>query len=408
MQITELLNIILVLAGFCILSLILAKMLRLDQTLSALMCGVFASIFIPWLGIETGIRAHNIHDLVFYLILPVLIFESAWHLKPHLLKRWLTPILSLATIGSVLSCFIVAVISYYAIGYPNYFTWPAALLLGAMLAATDPVSVVALLKKEQASDDLTTLVEGESLFNDATAIVLFSILLAYATDGEAAELNWLSQLSVFVQTFIGGIFIGAILGLLSAIFILFIGQNSAANIILLFTAFVSMYIAEHIVHVSGILAVMTTALLSRRLLKDQHDRLLADTAATWQWLGLFFNTLIFFLMGLVILFEMFTQQWLAILIAIFASLVARTISVSSVSALLRLTPCTISIQTQKILIWGGLRGAIAVVLVLSLPTSLPYWWELQSMVLGCVLFSIIVQGTTVSPLLKTGNSSLRE
>lgn len=177
---------------------------------------------------------------------------------------------------SCLTAGVVAAILYYGIGSPGGFPWMAALLAGAILAATDPVAVVSSLKRLDAPEDLTALVEGESLF----------------------------------------------------------------------------------------------------------------------------NALIFVLMGLVITFEMFSAQWLAIAIAIPASLIGRALAVFSCGAMTRPLARPIPMGWQYILVWGGLRGAIAVVLVLSLPTSLPYWWTIQSMVFGVVLFSLLVQGTTTGPLIR--------
>jgi len=364
---------------------------------------VLAGLFLPWLEIDTGIRASNIHDLVFYIILPVLIFEAAWHLKPSLLKRWLSPILLLSTLGMLVSCAVVATALYFAMAEPTGFPWIAALLAAAILAATDPIAVVSSLKNLNAPDELTTLVEGESLFNDASALVLFGVILSFSINSNAHLDS--TFLSLFLVTFLGGLLVGGLLGLAAAILTLLINQSSASNILLVLLAFSSFFVAEHLFHVSGIMSVVSAAIVSKTLLREHEQPLLSDVLSTWNWLALFFNALIFVLMGLVITFDMFSQQWLAIAIAIPAALLGRLLAVFGCNLLSGRFIRPIPLGWRYILVWGGLRGAIAIVLVLSLPIELPYWWTIQSMVFGVVLFSMLVQGNTTQMLIKRYASS---
>jgi Na+:H+ antiporter len=404
MSVNVLMGQILFLSGFVLLGLVIHRLVRLDLTLSCLSSGVIAGLLIPVFGIDTGVRANNIHDLVFYIILPILVFEAAWHIKPSVLKNWLPPILLLATVGVVISALIVAAITYYLINEPAGFPWQAALLTGAILAATDPIAVVAALKKLKASEELSTLIEGESLFNDATAVVIFGAMLSVAvhaaTTADASADAQSAFFGVFITVFLGGLMVGAVVGLVGAILVLLLADESASSIVLLILSFVSFYLAEHIFHVSGILSVMNAAIVSRVLLKEHEQKFLGGVVNTWNWIGLLFNALIFVLMGLVITFDMFTEQWLAIAIAIGAALVARAFSVFSCGVLTRPMLRPLPLQWQYLLIWGGLRGAIAIVLVLSLPVDLPYWWTIQSMVFGVVLFTLLIQGTTMGPLIK--------
>lgn len=395
---------ILFLLSFVLAGLLIHRISRIELTLSCLLAGVIAGILVPLLNVDTGIRASNIHDLVFYIVLPVLIFEAAWHIQPGIMKKWLLPILLLATVGVMVSCVTVAVIVYYLIGEPTGFPWEAALLTGAILAATDPIAVVATLKKLKAPKDLATLIEGESLFNDATAVVLFGVVLMFATaqvdvsaSAEGVEQNYFV---LFVTVFLGGLLVGALMGVAGALLVKLLVNDSASSVVLLFLAFASFYVAEHLLHVSGILSVMNAAIVSRVLLKKYETTFISGIVATWDWLGLLFNALIFVLMGLVITFDMFTQQWLAIAIAIAAALSARLLAVLTCGALSKATPRPLPMSWQYILFWGGLKGAIAIVLVLSLPLSLPYWWTIQSMVFGVVLFTLLVQGSTSGFVIK--------
>jgi len=389
---------VLFLALLCAVGFLLHRVTRADATLMSLLAGVLGALALPFLGLDTGIRANNIKDLVFYVILPILIFGAAWHLKPVLLRKWILPIVLMATLGVLISFVVIAAGAYYGIGHPVGFPWIAALLLGAILAATDPVAIVAALERFRAPVDLTTIVEGESLLNDATAVVLFSAVLSIALSmsDTAVAVNYLQIcIEFFIEAF-GGLAIGSALATVTVALILYVGGISSATVLLLLLAFGSFYVAEHFFHLSGILSVMAAAITAKILL----DRYCEDKAlehnieASWEWLALFFNSLIFVLMGLVLNFTMFVDQWLAIIIAIVAMLVSRAIVVFGVGGITQFTRNKVPFGWQLIMAWGGLRGAIAIVLVLSLPTSLPYWWTIQSMVFGAVLFTLVVQGLT--------------
>jgi CPA1 family monovalent cation:H+ antiporter len=382
---------ILALGGLTLIGLLVNKFLRLELTLACLLVGFLAGLSLGYVNFDTGIRADNLQQIVFFIILPVLIFEAAWHLKPALLKKWLLPVLLLATVGVLISTFITGGLLYVGIGHTQGFPWIAALLTGAILAATDPVAVISQLRSAKAPDDLTTLFEGESLFNDASAVVLFMIVIGIATQmGDAQG----SYIGFFSLVFIGGMVFGLIAGLVTSALVLLIGSSVASRFILVFSTFAIFYIGEHILHVSGIMAVMIAAIVVKFSLKEVEDTVAFAIAETWEWLGLFLTNVLFVIMGLVITVAMFKEQWLAMLLAIIAVLVARVIAVKVSCGISSLLGKPVSSNWQILLMWGGLRGAIAIALVLSLPISLPYWWTIQSMVFGVVVFSLLVQGTT--------------
>ncbi|SDJ28299.1 sodium/proton antiporter, CPA1 family [Ferrimonas sediminum] len=390
---------LLALVGLAITGLLLGRVLHLERTLACLLVGFVAGLSLAYLPFDTGIRAHNLKELIFFIVLPVLIFEAAWHLKPGLLQQWLAPVLLLATLGVIISCLVTAALLYLGINHPQGFPWVAALLAGAILAATDPVAVVSQLRRLDAPQGLTTVFEGESLFNDASAVVLFSFILGFALDG-GSPLS-LSAITTFAKMFFGGLVAGGAVGVMAAWFARYSAAAPVTMVLMLFSAFGSFYLAEHLLHWSGILAVMACAIAFRISLNGIEHTIAAGASAGWEWLGLAFTSVLFVIMGLVITLDMFVERWLAMLIAVAAALVGRTLAVISCAWLTRgRRGGTLTLKWQLLLVWGGLRGAIAIALVLSLPVQLPYWWTIQAMVFGVVLFSLLVQGTSNARLLE--------
>lgn len=380
--------------------LILARLTRIDKTLCCLGGGFVAGLLVAPLGLDTGIRAGNVQDVVFYLLLPPLLFQAAWHISPAMLRRWIVPILVFATLGVAISVAVSAGLMYAGINHPG-FPWMAALLTGAILAATDPISVVNLLRSEQAPEDVATLVEGESLLNDAAAAVLYAAILGLAVSSGSATSSP-AVVGALTSHIFGGIVAGIAFGLIAAILVLFFKSSVLANLILVVSAFGSFYVAQELLGLSGIITVVITALVARSGLRDFEQPFLQGTEITWDWLGDAFIALVFTLMGLVIVPAMFVDQWLAIVIAIVSALVARAATVYSCAPLssLLMRHDDMPANWKPLLVWGGLRGAIAIALVLTLPVQLPYWYTIQSMVFGVVLFNLLIQGTTCRPLVR--------
>lgn len=375
--------------------LVLARILHIDYALGCLAAGVLAGLLPPVIDYDAVLRAYNLNQLVFFVVLPVLIFEAAWQLDPRALKRWLGPVLLLAILGVAVFTVIAATLLYYGTHHPAGFPWTAALLTGAALATTDPVAVVAKLRSRGAGEDLLILMEGESLFNDTAAIVLFGLVLGLATHSvEGAAQPFGGAMLHFAWSFIGGLALGALCGLATVALVLFLRAVGSALMILVLAAFGSFYLAEQIAGVSGILAVMMCAIVARAGLQLREKDRLVGAAFTWEWLALALTGLVFVIMGLTITFEMFGQHWFAMLIAIAAALGGRALAIFTVAPLARFVGPPISKPWRLLLGWGSLRGVIAIALALSIPTQLPYWWTVQSMVFGVVLFSLLVQGTS--------------
>ncbi|KGJ90785.1 cation:proton antiporter [Colwellia psychrerythraea] len=399
MNIHMIVSITLLLLAVGVLAIVLARFIRIPYTLLLVILGFILSLFTVAFGIDTGVRASNFQDLMLFILLPVLIFEAAFALNTQLLLKYLPNVLTLATLGLIISTVVIAVFLYFGIDHPG-FPFIAALLTGVVISATDPVAVVGQLKALKAPDDLNVLIEGESLFNDATAIVLFSIILSIALGQSEPDLT--SAVLTFCNVFFGGIIVGSVLGFFIALLVKLIEISVPHMVVItLFLAYGTFYIAEHLFHVSGIVAVMFAALLFKKYAHTQLKAIHAGLHNIWESLGFIANIFVFVLLGLVVSLNMFTQMWLAILFAIVGAFIARIIAVYFSVWLNQATVGqAINPKYPAIMIWGGLRGAVTIALVLSLPTELPYWWTIQSIGFGIVLFTLIIQATTTPLLVK--------
>ena len=209
----------------------------------------------------------------------------------------------------------------------------------------------------------------------------------------------------FSKVFFGGIIVGVLLGGFAALLVKLIEISVPHMVVItLFLAYGTFYIAEHLFHVSGIVAVMFAALLFKKYAHEQLKEVHLGLHNIWESLGFIANIFVFVLLGLVVSLNMFTQMWLAILLAIVGAFIARVIAVYFSVWLNHVTVGQpINPKYPAIMIWGGLRGAVTIALVLSLPTELPYWWTIQSIGFGIVLFTLIVQATTTPLLVKKLN-----
>ncbi|MFB3083071.1 MAG: cation:proton antiporter [Gammaproteobacteria bacterium] len=375
----------------------LTERIRVPFSAVLVVIGFVGSEVLVAAGFDTGVRWENFHALIFYVFLPVLIFEAAFRLDFRSLLKDLIPIVLLAVPFMVLAAAITAVIVYYGIAHPSGFPWIAALITGALLSATDPVSVLALLKTTKAPERLNILLEGESLFNDATAIVLFSILIALVlSPGEAT--SWQGAVGEFLLVCFGGLACGALFGALAYALMAAFRQPVIKGVITVLLVYFAYLIAEVLLQVSGVMAVLAAGLtlgeMTRRRGESREWRFVEDL---WEFAGYIANALIFLLAGVTITVVMFTSHWLAMLIGIVAVLIARVVVVFGLLGPMSRLPGmkAIPLSHQVVLTWGGVRGAVTLALALSLPLALDPWFTIQSIAYGVVLFTLFVQSTTI-------------
>jgi CPA1 family monovalent cation:H+ antiporter len=328
-------------------------------------------------------------QLILGLLVPPLIYEAAFQVKAKDLFRDLAPIISLAIPGVLLTTFLVGGVLYWG----TNFSLVSALLFGSLIAATDPVAVVALFRSLGVPKRLQLLIEGESLFNDGTAIVVFNLMVTIAVTG---YFNLPASILNFFLVSGGGLIIGLVLGLLISLAISMIDNPLIETTLTSVLAFGSYIVAEQF-HVSGVLAVVAAGIVSGNLGPSRMSpttRILAFNF--WEYAAFLANSFVFLLIGLQIDLNILITDWNAILWAILAVLVARAASIYGLSWI----GSGIPIRYKHILYWGGLRGAISLALALSLPASLgDQRTVIQSMAFGVVLFTLLIQGSTMKPLI---------
>ena len=379
----------------------LADKIRIPFSIVLVLTGYIGSeVTISVFDVDTGIRWDNFKTIIFYIILPILIFQSAIEINLKTLLRNFLPILIMAIPLMILSTIVTAVGLYKGIDHVTGFPWIAALITGALLSATDPASVISLLKKANAPERLRVLLEGESLFNDATAIVLFSILISIATHSQDST-SWTMLLIRFSEVFFGGLLSGIAIGFIAFRIIKLLDNQQSFVIISILSAYSSFILAEDVLHFSGVIAVLACGLTLGAVSVGQFSET-SFANQLWSLLAKIAESLIFILAGITITLGMFIDQWLAILIGIAAVIFARIVIIFGTFPFLSLLPGiqAVSLQQQTILVWGGVRGTVTLALALSLPLALDYWYTIQSIAYGVVIFTLFSQTMTLPILLK--------
>jgi len=365
--------------------------------------GFVGSELLVSLDVDTGIRYDSFHDLIIFVFLPLLIFEAAFKIDAKQLFKNLLIILFFAIPVMLFSTVVVAVMVYYGIGHPTGFPWIAALLTGALLAATDPVAVLAIMRKAGVSERLCLLIEGEALFNDATAIVTFSIFL-YIAQHPMENISVIDASLRFMVVFFGGSIIGLFIGFAFLFLSRLLQDFVQQAIVTLIAAYISYLVAQQWLNVSGVMSVLVTAMVLGRVIHhdfQEHDKS-SFVDDFWTFNVYVAESLMFLLMGVTITLGMFADNWLAMLIGIAAVLIARAVGIMGGVRLISFIPSVerISMGEQRLMFVGGLRGAVTLALALSLPLELDYWWTVQSIAFGVVIFTLFVQAPLLNPLLR--------
>lgn len=382
--------------------------LRLPTTIGVMIISLVLSIsliFLSYVGFDFTPHAENIlgqidfDDALMQGMLSYLLFAGALHVNLEDLARqkWLIGIL--ATLGVVLSTFIIGSLVWLSFGWLDIqLPYIYCLLFGALISPTDPIAVLAILRTAGAPRSLETKITGESLFNDGVGVVVFILIASIAVSGENVTAH--SVILLFIEEAIGGIVFGLLTGFIVYRMLARV-DNYQVEILLTLALVTGGYSLASIIHVSGPIAVVVAGLMI-----GNHGRLFAMSDLTrehldtfWELVDEILNAVLFVLIGLEVLiiqmnFDLFTAGF----ITVFIVLLGRFISVGLPVRILRKYR-EFSSHAIKILTWGGLRGGISVALALSLPPG-----NEREIILTItyfvVVFSIIFQGLTISSLIK--------
>ncbi|MCH7857202.1 MAG: cation:proton antiporter [Gemmatimonadetes bacterium] len=347
-------------------------------------------------------------DVVFFVLLPTLIFEAAFKLDARTLRENLAGVLLLAVPGLILSTGLIAGMLVLA----TPLGWFEALLLGSILSATEHMGITSLLRRLGAPKRLTILVEGESLFNDATAIVLARILTGILLAGVVANGSVVFQGGLeFFVVFFGGMLLGWACAVLVGMILGRVDGDAFIEVTLTTVlAYVSFLVAEVVLGVSGVMATVVAGVLIGGWGKAKISPSIADYLERfWGYMSMVANALIFLMVGLAVDLGALADSLPLLLVVIVAMLASRAVVVfglvPGIGRLPEYDP--IGRGHQTVMFWGGLRGALALAVALSLPDfgrEVAGFGDLNqvivALVMGAVLFSLLVQGLTIEALVR--------
>ena len=381
--------------------------LRLPATIGVMLISLVFSICIillKYLGLDFTLQAEHIlnsidfDDTLMHGMLSYLLFAGALHVNLEDLakQKWL--IASLATFGILVSTFIIGTLTWLTIGMLGLdISYIYCLLFGALISPTDPIAVLAILRSAGAPKSMETKITGESLFNDGVGVVVFILISGIAISG--ADISMGSVVILFLEEAVGGAAYGLILGGITY-WMLRRVDNYQVEILLTLALVTGGYALATALHVSGPIAVVVAGLMI-----GNHGRLLAMSDITrehldtfWELVDEILNAILFVLIGLEVLIIHFDLSsaiagFLAILIVLLGRFASVGLPITFMRKYKEFSPHAI-----KILTWGGLRGGISVALALSLPAS-PEREIILTITYFVVIFSILVQGLTISKLI---------
>ncbi len=390
---------ILILLAIAILVVGIAKKIKQPDTIALVLVGLILGITsfpIPLINqAEAFITQSSVFQVIIIsLFLPILLGDATLKLPFHDLYEQKKTVIGMALGGTFLSFVIIGFSGHYLLGLPI----AVAFTFAALMSATDPISVLSIFKSAGVSKKLSTIMEGESLLNDGIAIVLFQIASVYLLT--YIEMGWAgigSGVLLFLKFALGGILVGVVLGFIFSQVIRFYDDYPFEIAVSALLFFGSYFIAEHF-HVSGVIAVVAGGFVfgdygGKIGMSEITER---NINSFWDVIALIANSFIFLIVGLEIRNIDLNGQWKIIIIAILIVIGSRIIALY-----LSTKPAKSLNRKERILLnWGGLKGSLSIALALSLPASFEGRETVLLLTFSVVLFSLVVQGLTLKPLIR--------
>ncbi len=372
---------------------IVTQRLRVPYTAALLLVGVALG------GLHIVALPHLTKELLFALFLPGLLFEAAYHLEVHELRESAWAIGALAIPGVAVAIAITAIVLVAGAALLGRdIGWTTALVFGGVIAATDPVAVTALFREVAAPRRLHVLVESESLLNDGTSIVFLTLMLAYFA-GESPTA--IALVLDFFRIAGGGALVGLVVGWgISHIRTRL--DDAAIEITLTTIAAYGAFVLAEQLHCSGVIATVVAGVVCGHT--GRHDAMTAGTRRAvdgfWEWLAFALNSAVFLLLGAELSGSLLVHEWPLLLLGAGAALAARALVVELVGLGLQRTTERLPRAWRVVMVWGGLRGALSLVLALALPASAGNRPLIIALTAGTVMLSLVGQGATMSILLR--------
>ncbi len=379
----ELVRVLIILLLVATIVALLSRQLRMPYVTGLVLAGLAIAEFLPRkIGLDSS--------LIINLFLPILLFEAAINTDVSRLRSTLKPVLLLAGPGVVIAAGVTAV----GLKFGLNLAWIPALLAGVILAITDTVSVIAVFKEISVPSRLITIVEGESLFNDGIALVLFSLILKFNSTGSVTVTEGIQELVVVL---VGGLAVGWVIGFLGTGLYSKSEDDPLSSILLTVAIALGAFQAGQFLHVSGVVAVVIAGLMVGNL--ERSSSVSASSRVTvlsfWEYAGFGVNTFIFLLIGLELSLNTLGNNLSAVILAILAYQVGRLLAVYPLLAIVGLFDRAVPLRWQHVLFLGNIKGSLSMALALSLPNAVPGRETLIAIVFGSVLLSLLGQGVSL-------------
>jgi len=371
------------------------RWLRIPYTVALVLVGLLISL-------QGSQRLELTPELIMALFVPPLVFEAAFQLRWQDLSANFRPIILLAVPGVLVTTLLVGTVVALGAGLP----WGTSLVFGALISATDPIAVTALFRTLGSPRRLAVIVEGESLFNDGTAIVVFGLAVSAAMaiqeglSSQPVASQVVAAAITFLRVSFVGLLVGSSLGWLVSLVIARLDDYLIETTLTMVLAFGAYLLAEQL-HASGVLAVVAAGIITGSLgVRGMSPTTRIVLTNFWEYLAFIVNSFVFLLIGLAINLSDIAANWLPVAIAVIAVLASRALVIYGLAGAAGSKGDRLPRSYRHVLFWGGMRGAISLALALSLPAALAGRDLVRAMAFAVVLFTLTAQGTTIGSLLK--------